>query len=185
MNKAEWIATMKRYEGVNVHQKPVTGIDSGAHGKAVEMNVNLFFDAIRGKAVKAPKQADAKRFFVDDNGKRHAVTFEIKCGNGTVATTFDDEKKLDAWDFFKADFIIYCPFFFSGVPIEKQCFILSRKCWNEFVNGVHGLRIAKDRNGNKKVMFVSNFSDKVLRNSDDFCDLESWYDFGGSYGYME
>lgn len=99
--------------------------DKGRNGKAFECAIREFFSGRTSSAIKAQGKADAY-FTFKTEGKRKAVTVEIKTACGEIATAH------------KSQFIIYCPEVNVEMEAECQGYVFSREEWVAFVNGYTG-----------------------------------------------
>lgn len=99
--------------------------DTGRIGKAFECAIRYYFSGRTVKAIKPQGKNDATVTFVR-NGKRKAVTVEIKTACGEIATAH------------KSQFIVYCPEVDIETDAECQGYVFSRQEWVDFVNGYTG-----------------------------------------------
>ena len=105
--------------GVNVHQTPKKGINSGAEGRAFERAINYMFGLLkRSGAVQGANSFDCIKYRTV-NGKRKRITIEIKTGSGTLGI-LDANGNIISSPLLKSDFIAYVPQLLDGIPAEKQ-----------------------------------------------------------------
>ena len=99
--------------------------DTGRVGKAFECALREFFGGRAVKCIKPQGKNDATVTFSVD-GKRQAVTVEIKTACGEIATAH------------KSQFICYCPEVDVETDAECQGYVFSRQEWVDFVGGYTG-----------------------------------------------
>lgn len=113
------IAYLEYAFGINVHQKPTKGINSGAEGRAFERAINYLFGLLeRCKTVQGANSFDCIKYRTV-NGKKKRITIEIKTGSGTLGILNSDGNIISS-PLLKSDFIAYVPQFFDGIPTENQ-----------------------------------------------------------------
>ena len=113
------VAYLEYAERVNVHQKPVEGVNSGAEGRAFERAINYEFGLLdRSKSVQNAGAIDTVKY-ATINGKKKRISIEDKTGAGTLATLNENGDILTS-PLFKSDFVVYTPQFYPSYDVKKQ-----------------------------------------------------------------
>lgn len=105
--------------GINVHQAPTKGINSGAEGNAFERAINYLFGLLRRcGTVQSANSFDCVKYRTID-GKRKRITIEIKTGAGTLAVLGENGDIVSS-PLLQSDFVAYVPQFIENIPAENQ-----------------------------------------------------------------
>lgn len=131
------VAYLAYAESVNVHQKPVEGVNSGAEGRAFERAINFLLGLLaRSESVQGAGLFDAIKY-MEVNGKKKRITIEIKTGAGTLATLDEDGNILTS-PLMKSDFVAYTPQFYPELEVENQVLFFETSVFLDILKK-HGL----------------------------------------------
>ena len=107
---------------VNVHQKPTTGVNSGAEGRAFERAVNYELGLIkRSLEVQGANRIDSVKYITLD-GKKKRINIEIKTGCGTLAV-LNSDGTIASSPLLNSDFIVYTPQFYPALAVRDQALV--------------------------------------------------------------
>lgn len=196
MKKIEFVGKVNEYteyaKTVNVHQKPIEGVNSGAHGTTFEMAVKVELGNVHGNHLKS------KAGRVDTTYKRQSI--EIKSGagelckineDGTISGLFkglyipeNKETKQEEQiliESYSNGYVVYAPEFEPGDAVKQIAYAMTVE---NFVKAVISAGMLRKK--------TSTFSRRKGKTNPDRLTLQSfrnsikktdaWYDALENYG---
>lgn len=157
MKKAEFLERNAKYhayaQSVEVHQRPIKGVNSGAHGNDFERQIKMAMGNYRFNGVANAKRADTRKRY---NGVN--IRFEIKSGCGELIR-YNREGEC-VGDIRNSDYIIYCPEYDIEQPAQEQAYVFPATMFFDLMleNGM--LREKKSSNMMKQLKELQ-FYDRV------------------------